>query len=149
MLPNLYFGDHSMEDINTLVEVLKKNIIEKFREMKTDLFLSNGTIYGRDWPDLTDRYKQEKYRAIGKIYPMNMLYEELLKSLLDKAFEIETTYFNDEIKLSLSVDTDRMVINYANRRNEDRNYVTFSDEEKELLILVCKETVQKHFESIL
>jgi len=138
-----------MEDINTLVEVLKKNIIEKFREMKTDLFLSNGTIYGRDWPDLTDRYKQEKYRAIGKIYPMNMLYEELLKSLLDKAFEIETTYFNDEIKLSLSVDTDRMVINYANRRNEDRNYVTFSDEEKELLILVCKETVQKHFESIL
>lgn len=134
-----------MEDILDISEKIKQRLIEKFNEQKTDLFNSNGTIYGRSWPDLTEKYKDWKQNEIGRIYPMNILYGELLTDLLDNALKIDIDYNDSQVIFKLTVDTDRMKAAYSNRRNEDREYIRFSDEEKNELVNICQQTIQEYF----
>lgn len=137
-----------MEDINNLIEELKQTIITKFQELKTELFMSNGTIFNRDWPDLTEKYKPVKQARIGQIYPMNILDGTMLNELIYNALIIESDYDGNKLTLHLDVDTERMEVPYAQRRNFDREYISFSPEEKQELIDICQNTIKEHFGSL-
>jgi hypothetical protein len=117
----------------------------KFKEQKTNLFHSNGKIYGRFWPDLSRDYKDWKRNEIGRVYPMNILYGPMLEALITKALKIEESHFENTVVLNISVDTNRMDIPYADVRNSDREYISFSDEEKKELIDITLETIREHF----
>ncbi len=77
-----------MDNINELSEQIKNKIIETYRLTKKELFESNGKKYGRNWKDLSKDYKEWKKKEIGRIYPIGILYEEMLKGLLNNALNI-------------------------------------------------------------
>ena len=128
--------------------MIKEKITEKFQEQKTSLFNSNGTIFGRDWKDLTEKYKKFKDKEIGRIYPMNIFYGDMLRALIERSLKIESNYNEDQLTLNVSIDSVRMNIDYAEDANKQREFISFSEEEKEELIRVTYETIKEHFEAL-
>ena len=123
--------------------VIETIIAEEFALLKTELFESNGRIFGRDWKDLSPSYVPIK-RAIaknGSEYPINVLSGNLLEDL-KKAIKISVSPKNGGIEIFISVDT--LDIQATSRSgsgrriaedvNEEREYISFSEEEKGRLI---------------
>lgn len=143
-----------MENLESLIDEIKLKIFKKFQEQKTELFLSNGTIYGRSWKDLSPDYKKWKQNEIGRIYPMNILYGTMLKSLIEQSLRIETDYSEEELRINVNIDSIRMnldgpdginVQEYTDAMNEQREFILFSSEEKEELVKIAYETINEHF----
>jgi hypothetical protein len=138
-----------MGNVDTISAQIKASIIETFQKMKTELFQSNGTIYERDWDDLSPKYKKYKARKRGSAYPINIFTGELLKKVLEDALYVEADYnnFSDELKLKISVNLDRVSIDYAKAVNETREYISFSKEEKKLLNEAVMDTIKRFYGS--
>lgn len=138
-----------MGNVDTISAQIKASIIETFQKMKTELFQSNGTIYERDWDDLSPKYKKYKARKRGSAYPINIFTGELLKKVLEDALYVEADYnnFSDELKLKISVNLDRVSIDYAKAVNETREYISFSKEEKKLLNEAVTDTIKRFYGS--
>jgi hypothetical protein len=134
-----------MHDFEQIIESLKLKIIEKFQSQKTELFLSNGTVFGRNWKDLTPKYKEYKLGKIGKIYPINIFTGEMLKSLLENALVIESDYDGKDLKLTIDINSDRMNLDYTNYANEQREFILFSDEEKQEIVELVQDTIKEYF----
>jgi hypothetical protein len=132
-----------MEDIDFLIQNIRVKVTEKFREQKTALFLSNGKMFGRDWKDLSDNYKLWKDKTIGHIYPIYVLYGDMLEALLKKSLRIEFNHFSDHANVHVSIDSERMDIEYAEKLNIEREFIKFSDEEKEELVEITKKTIEE------
>ena len=61
-----------MIDIHDIEEKITSEIYKKIRELKTELFESSGTTLGRNWDDLTPKYKKWKQKIRGSAYPINI-----------------------------------------------------------------------------
>lgn len=138
-----------MSDVDTISSQIKSKVIETFRRLKTDLFYSNGSIFERDWDDLTPKYKKYKAQKRGSAYPINVFTGELLERILENALIVETDYnsFSDSLKLNISVNLDRVNVDYAQAVNQKREYISFSSEEKKLINQAVAETLREYYGS--
>src|SRR5690242_15274773 len=136
-----------MSDADQIATQVKNKIIDTFRELKKELFYSNGTIFDRDWDDLTPKYKKYKASKRGSAYPINIFTGELLERVLESALIVESEYdsFSDSLKLKISVNLDRVNVDYAEAVNQKREYISFSSEEKKLINQAVMETLQEYY----
>ncbi len=136
-----------MNDIDNLEEQIKNKIIETYQLNKKELFDSNGEIFGRHWDDLTPKYKKWKAKQKGSAYPINIFTGELLKELLDNALEIDFSYDDDSDKMNfkINVNSDKIGLKYADYVNNKREYISFSDDEKKIIINVINTTIKEFF----
>lgn len=138
-----------MNDIDELMEKIKFNITDSYKFLKRELFESSGKTFERNWVDLTPKYKDDKRRKYGFVYPIGTATGALLEGVLNKALVVDVEYneFEDKIDFNLDMDTDRIGLDYADAFNafKDRNYVKFSDTEKEVIYNVIAETIRNYF----
>lgn len=139
-----------MVNIEKLSEEIKNKIISEYKELKTKLFESNGKIFGRDWEDLTPKYKKWKIQKKGSAYPINILTGDLLKSVLDNALVIDIFYDThlDKLNYKINIDSDKIGLSYADDVNKKREYILFSPEEKEIIIELVIQTIKNYFEEM-
>lgn len=135
-----------MNEVDALNNLIKETIIETFQKCKTDLFNSDGTIFGRNWADLTPKYKKYKEKKRGSAYPLNNFTGKLFLNLITKALVVDVDYdsLNDDLKYSMSVDLGRMDVEYAEEVNEAREYLSFSDEEKKLISEAITKVIENY-----
>jgi ribosomal protein L29 len=124
-----------MINLSELEQKIEADIYKKLRELKTELFESSGQSLGRNWDDLTPKYKKFKQKAIGHAYPINIFSGYLLQSLIDSGITIDTNYDEDSDNLSfkINLDTDKIGLDYAEAVNEKREYISLSEEEKSII----------------
>lgn len=136
-----------MSNIEDSVAQIKNKIIQSFQDTKTKLFRSSGKIYGYSWDDLTPKYKKWKKQKLGTAYPINIFTGDLLNDLLDKAIEVEVSYDSetDNANFKITVNSDKIGLDYADAVNEKREYISFSDEEKLIITAAVNETVRELF----
>lgn len=124
-----------MIDIHDIEEKITSEIYKKIRELKTELFESSGTTLGRNWDDLTPKYKKWKQKIRGSAYPINIFTGYLLQSLIDNAIKVNASYDEnlDNLSFKIDLDTDRIGLDYANYVNDKREYISLSEQEKKFL----------------
>lgn len=124
-------------------EALKSIFMEEFADLKQRLFESNGKIFGRNWKDLAADYKKWKQKESprGSYYPINIFRGDLLKDL-QQALVVNFEIKDNEISINLTIDTVNILTTnrydssalIAEDVNEAREFIKFSDEEKEILV---------------
>jgi len=136
--------------MNDLGKQIELEITKTLRELKTDLFDSSGQTLGRNWEDLTPKYKKWKKKLLGYAYPINILTGYLLQSLVDNAIKVNVNYdeSSDTLSFNINLDTDRIGLEYAEYVNDKREYISLSDEEKKFINELVIDIVQSHFEGM-
>ncbi len=136
-----------MDDITKYEDLIKKKIIESIQTTKTKLFMSNGKAFGRQWDDLTPKYKKWKKSKLGSAYPINIFTGNLLNYMLDKAIDVNVYYdaHLDKMNFKINIDSDRIGLEYADIVNEKREYIKFSDEEKKIITESAFNVLKENF----
>lgn len=126
---------------------IKAQITKTFKEMKTELFESNGKIFDRNWDDLTPKYKKYKAQKKGSAYPINVFTGKLLEEVLEHALVVDCSYdeLTDDLTTNISVDLSRVNVEYAKDVNDSREYITFSDEEKDIINKAVVEVLKRYY----
>lgn len=136
-----------MNGTTELAEQIQEQILKQTKELKTQLFEASGKILGRNWEDLTPKYKKYKTKKLGFPYPINIFTGNLLRSLLENALVVNVTYDDhlDKMNFKINIDSDKIGLKYADPVNNKREYISFSAEEKKIITEFIVQIIKEYF----
>jgi len=139
-----------MNDLLSLQKEIESEIYKKIRELKTELFENSGTTLDRNWHELSPKYKKFKQKIRGSAYPINIFSGYLLQGLIDDAISIKISHDEelDIMSFSVNLNTDKIGLKYAEFVNDQREYISLSDEEKQIINELVIEIVESYFEAM-